>query len=64
MYRTKRLVIRLSRAEQAVINRLAQVEQLPTSTLARRLLLLEAKRRGLLPLASIQQEEVSNDRCN
>jgi len=47
MYREDRLVIRLSDAERAAIERLAQVERLPASTLARRMLLHEADRRGL-----------------
>jgi len=51
MYRTKRLVIRLHKAEHEIISRLARVERLPASTLARRLLLHEAERRGLLPPA-------------
>jgi len=37
--------------ERTAINRLAEVEQLPASTLARRMLLQEAQRRGLFPLA-------------
>lgn len=54
MYRTEKLVIRLDKAEKAIINRLAQIERLPASTLARRLLLMEAERHGLLP--SVGQE--------
>jgi hypothetical protein len=49
MCRTDRLVIRLSAAERAAIHRLAQVERLPVSTLARRMLLHEVDRRGLWP---------------
>jgi len=51
MYRIDRLVIRLHRVERTAINRLAEVEQLPASTLARRMLLQEAQRRGLFPPA-------------
>jgi hypothetical protein len=49
MYREDRLVIRLSNAERAAIEQLAQVERLPASTLARRMLLREVDRRGLWP---------------
>jgi len=51
MYRTERLVIRLSKAEHTAISELARVERLAASTLARRLLLMEADRRGLSPPA-------------
>ena len=44
MYRTETLVIRLSKTEAAIIANLAKAERLPASTLARRLLLLEAER--------------------
>jgi len=47
MRRVKKLVIRLNSAEREAVRRLAQVERLPASTLARRLLLQEADRRGL-----------------
>ena len=47
MRRMKKLVIRLNSAEREAVRRLAQVERLPASTLARRLLLKEADRRGL-----------------
>ena len=57
MCRTEKLVIRLNESERAAINRLAQVERLPASTLARRLLLHEVDRRGLWP-PSDQRGEV------
>lgn len=44
MYRNEKLVIRLSDREAAAVIRLAEAERLPASTLARRLLLLEAER--------------------
>jgi hypothetical protein len=47
MYRSKKLVIRLTDQEEDAVNRLAQVECLPASTLARRLLLLEASKRPM-----------------
>lgn len=49
MYRENRLVIKLSDSERAAIERLAQLERLPASTLARRMLLQEVDRRGLYP---------------
>ncbi|MBN1815433.1 MAG: hypothetical protein JXA14_26610 [Anaerolineae bacterium] len=52
MYREDRLVIRLSDAERAAIERLAQAERLPASTLARSMLLQEVDRRGLWPSKS------------
>ena len=48
MLRTNVLAIRLTRGERATIDRLAQAERLPASTLARRLLLQEADQRDLL----------------
>ena len=51
MYRTEKLVVRLNRDEVAMISRLADSERLPASTLARRLLLLEAEKM-LRPLSS------------
>ena len=56
MYRGKRLVIRLNRVERATINKLAAIEQLPASTLARRLLLQEADKRGLWPADQHSQQ--------
>jgi hypothetical protein len=47
--RNTRLTIRLTEAERGAVDALAQAERLPTSTLARRLLLLEADERGLWP---------------
>lgn len=47
MKRKKRLVIRLSEVEHAVIETLARSERLPPSTLARSRLLREAERRGI-----------------
>ena len=44
MYRNDKLVIRLNDHEAATVARLAEAERLPASTLARRLLLLEAER--------------------
>jgi hypothetical protein len=49
MGREDKLVIRLSTAERAAIDRLAQAERLPAATLARRMLLCEIDRRGLWP---------------
>lgn len=49
MPRTERLVIKLSKAERTAIDRLARAEYLPTSTLARKILLIEARRRGVWP---------------
>jgi len=49
MYRGERLVVRLNVKERAAVERLAQQERLPASTLARRLLLQEADRRGVWP---------------
>ena len=51
MNRADKLVIRLNEAEKTAIGRLAQVERLPASTLARRLLLKKVDERGLWPLA-------------
>ena len=56
MYRDERLVVRMNRAEKDVVERLARVEHLPASTLARRLLLNEAERHGLI-LASDQRPQ-------
>lgn len=64
MYRTEKLIIRLNKVERAAIHRLARMERLPVSTMARRLLLAEADERGLLPAhdqhapAQVGQEEV------
>ena len=44
MYRNERLVIRLNDREAEAVSRLAEAERLPASTLARRLLLIEAER--------------------
>lgn len=49
MPRTERLVIKLNKAERTAIDRLARAEYLPTSTLARKVLLIEARRYGLWP---------------
>ena len=57
MERTDRLVIRLSKVERAAVDRLAQAERLPASTLARRMLLKEADRRCLLPDCGHQVEQ-------
>lgn len=60
MMRTERLVIRLNRAEAAAVDRLAEAERLPVSTLARRLLLLEAEKpRRSLPAPRIQSRPAS-----
>ena len=48
MYRTEALVIKLNKTERAAIEKLAKAERLPTSTMARRLLLGEAEQRGLI----------------
>jgi len=56
MSRTKQLVIRLGQDEHKALDRLAKNERLPTSTLARKLLLDEAARRGVLM-------EDRKDRC-
>ena len=47
MGREDKLVIRLSTAERAAIDRLAQVERLPAATLVRSMLLREVDCRGL-----------------
>ena len=61
MNREDQLVIRLSTAERMAINRLAQVERLPASTLARRMLLHEVDRCGLWPPSGPQNGgEASN----
>ena len=57
LYRNERLVIRLRGDERSAIYRLAETERLPPSTLARKMLLDEAYRRGLLPANSIQQQD-------
>jgi len=49
-----RLVVRLTGTEKTAINQLAALERLPASTLARRILLREAERRGLLPKADTE----------
>ncbi len=52
MTRTKKLVVRLDKSELAAVERLAEAERLPASTLARRMLLIEAERtaeRGVVP---------------
>jgi hypothetical protein len=48
MYRDCRMVIRLRADEKEAIARLAEIVRLPPSTLARKLLLDEADRRGVL----------------
>ena len=55
MRRSRRLVITLSTVEQHAIAGLARAEKLPPSTLARRLLLLEADRRGLQERIQVEQ---------
>lgn len=55
MQRRSRLTIRLSKSERLAVDALADAERLPTSTLARRLLLLEAERKGLLEPAVNRQ---------
>jgi predicted transcriptional regulator len=55
MRRRRKLTIRLSRDERAAVDALAQAERLPTSTLARRLLLLAVDRRGLWPSAENEE---------
>lgn len=40
--------IRLNARELAIVERLALLEKLPASTLARRMLLMEAERRGIV----------------
>jgi len=57
VYRSKRLVVRLDANEQRAILRLAKAERLPASTLARRLLLQEADRRGLCLAGQKADEE-------
>ena len=57
MYRTDKLVIRLSRQEKVVIDQLARTEYLPPSTLARKMLLKAAERRGLLPSHAHSHQE-------
>lgn len=56
--RTERLVILLSERERKVVGKLAEVERLPTSTLARRMLLSAAERRGVVvpPVQRTDQE--------
>lgn len=61
MYRTQKLIIRLHKHERAVIDRMAQIERLPSSTLARQLLLKEAERRGLLPVTQSYKEAACDD---
>jgi hypothetical protein len=46
MSRTKNLVIRLGRDERKALDRLAKKERLPTSTLARKVLLDLAEKRA------------------
>ena len=46
MKRKYRLTIRLSKDDLMAVDAFADAERLPTSTLARRLLLLEAERRA------------------
>ena len=48
MYRTKKVVVRLSAMEHCAVSSLARAEKLPAATMARRLLLQEAEQRGLL----------------
>lgn len=55
MYRSRRLVVRLSDTEQEAIAKLAQVEKLPAATMARRLLLREAEKQGVGSEARSQQ---------
>lgn len=45
------LIIRVTPEERAMIDQLARSELLPTSTYARRALLLTAQSRGFLPVA-------------
>ena len=54
MYRVHKLIVRLGKEEQAAIQRLAEAERLPTSTLARRLLLQEVDRKELWPALPVQ----------
>jgi len=59
MPRTEVLVIRLSQDERTKINRLADAERLPASTLARKILLDEAERRGHLAKATRAAKSLS-----
>jgi hypothetical protein len=61
MYKSERLVVRLDKVERASVERLAQFESLPPSTLARYLLLREAEKRGLWPLPD-RAREVADER--
>ena len=47
MYRYKRIIIRLSKDEHDIVNKLAQFERLPISTMTRRLLLKEASEQNI-----------------
>ena len=48
------LIIRVNPAERGAIDRLARAEQLPTSTMARRALLLAAQARGIYPVREME----------
>ena len=65
MARTKRLIVCLNATEQNLIKRLAEVEHLSLSALARRLLLQEARRQSqslfvVSPLVDQPVMEVTN----
>ncbi len=60
MRRKDRLVIRLYPAEREVIDSLARQEHLPTSTLARKLLLQEAAASGLTSRLGVNRSVENN----
>ena len=61
MYRSERLVVRLSKIERQAVARLAKAERLPASTLARKMLLDKAEHRGLMANPIEHGQEVQDD---
>jgi hypothetical protein len=57
VYRENRMVIKLNTNEKEAIARLAKVVRLPPSTLARKMLLDEAERRGLLAESGVEEHD-------
>jgi len=59
--RTEKIVVRLNAAELRAVKMLADLEKLPPSTLARRLLLKEADKYGLETFPAVQLEAGHGD---
>jgi len=64
MRRERAMLVRVSHAEFASIKRLAEREKIPPASLARRLLLLEAERQGVLDALQEGNDGNSERRVN